>query len=55
MVSPLTSDEVEESWKIWAPLLETPPPVRDYPAGSWGPDEAAHLAIPETSLWQVER
>lgn len=47
-------DEVEESWRVYAPLLENPPPVCDYVAGTWGPPEAEHLAIPEKALWQDE-
>jgi glucose-6-phosphate 1-dehydrogenase len=48
------SDEVELSWKLYAPVLEQPPPVRGYAAGTWGPPEADDLAIPETDLWQGE-
>ena len=36
-------DEVEEAWRIFQPLLDTPPPVRPYEPGSWGPEEAAQL------------
>lgn len=46
------ADEVEESWRFYAPVLEEPPPVHPYPAGSWGPAEASRLSIPETPLWQ---
>ncbi len=49
------ADEVEESWRAYAPLLDSPPPIRDYPAGSWGPTEADHLAIPERDLWQSRK
>jgi|HubBroStandDraft_1064217.scaffolds.fasta_scaffold02285_4 glucose-6-phosphate 1-dehydrogenase len=37
------ADEVEESWRLYAPVLEHPPPVVFYPAGSWGPTEAQRL------------
>ena len=47
-------DEVEESWRVYTPLLETPPQVRPYAAGTWGPPEADSLAIVETDLWQGE-
>jgi glucose-6-phosphate 1-dehydrogenase len=30
-------DSVEETWRIFAPLLEQPPPVHPYDPGSWGP------------------
>jgi glucose-6-phosphate 1-dehydrogenase len=36
-------DNVEESWRIVEPLLDSPPPVHPYPRGSWGPDEAHDL------------
>ena len=45
-------DEVEESWRVYTPLLENPPGVRPYAAGTWGPSEADSLAIVETDLWQ---
>ena len=47
-------DEVEESWRVFAPILESPSPTREYKAGTWGPPEAEHIAIPETDLWQVD-
>jgi glucose-6-phosphate 1-dehydrogenase len=46
------SDEVEQSWRLFTPVISTPQPIRDYPSGSWGPSEADDLAIPETDLWQ---
>ena len=36
-------DNVEESWRIVQPLLDSPPPVHPYPQGSWGPEEANSL------------
>jgi len=30
-------DWVEASWRLYTPILETPPPIALYPAGSWGP------------------
>lgn len=36
-------DNVEESWRIAAPLLEAPPAVIPYAKGSWGPPEADRL------------
>jgi glucose-6-phosphate 1-dehydrogenase len=38
------ADEVEESWRLYDPLLKAPPPLRFYPAGTWGPAEAQTLA-----------
>ncbi len=49
------ADEVEESWRVYAPLIDSPPPVRPYAAGSWGPREADAFAIPETDLWQRKK
>ncbi|MGJ9412934.1 glucose-6-phosphate dehydrogenase [Aeromicrobium sp. CF4.19] len=40
------SDEVDRLWQVVAPVLESPPPVRRYPRGSWGPQEALELAGP---------
>ncbi|HET6868965.1 MAG TPA: glucose-6-phosphate dehydrogenase [Solirubrobacteraceae bacterium] len=36
-------DNVEESWRIVQPLLDSPPPVHPYAEGSWGPEEANKL------------
>lgn len=37
------AEEVEASWELFQPLLDAPPPVQPYPAGSWGPDECSRL------------
>ena len=36
-------DSVEETWRVVQPLLDSPPPVRPYAKGSWGPAEADKL------------
>jgi glucose-6-phosphate 1-dehydrogenase len=36
-------DLVEETWRIVQPLLDSPPPVKLYEPGSWGPPEADEL------------
>jgi glucose-6-phosphate 1-dehydrogenase len=36
-------DSVEEAWRIFEPLLDSPPPVHLYAPGSWGPEEATRL------------
>ena len=36
-------DEVEESWKLYTPLLKSEMPVYPYEAGTWGPDEIYEL------------
>jgi glucose-6-phosphate 1-dehydrogenase len=46
------AEEVEESWRVYTPLLEGPPKVQSYAAGTWGPPQAEELAIAESDLWQ---
>jgi glucose-6-phosphate 1-dehydrogenase len=36
-------DGVEETWRIFEPLLQNPPPVHPYAPGSWGPKAADEL------------
>ena len=36
-------DSEEQTWRIVQPLLDTPPPVRPYARGSWGPAGAGKL------------
>jgi glucose-6-phosphate 1-dehydrogenase len=36
-------DGVEETWRVFQPLLDSPPPVHTYGQGSWGPAEADGL------------
>jgi glucose-6-phosphate 1-dehydrogenase len=36
-------DNVEESWRIVQPLLDSPPPIHPYAQGSWGPEQADKL------------
>ena len=45
------SDEVEEAWRLYTPLLHRDLPLHPYPAGSWGPDEARALLDPLTDRW----
>jgi glucose-6-phosphate 1-dehydrogenase len=44
-------DSVEEAWRIMQPLLASPPPVRPYAKGSWGPAEA-HTLLGEHGPWR---
>ena len=39
-------DGLAHVWEAAAPLLDTPPPLKPYPAGSMGPPEAEQLASP---------
>ena len=41
-------DGVERAWAVVQPVLDAIPPVRPYPAGSWGPPEADRLIAPRT-------
>jgi glucose-6-phosphate 1-dehydrogenase len=36
-------DGVEEAWRVFQPLLDSPPPVDAYEPGTWGPKEADKL------------
>ncbi len=36
-------DSIEETWRIVAPLLDSPPPIEPYEQGSWGPAAAEKL------------
>ncbi len=42
-------DSVEDAWRIFEPVLEDPPPVHEYPVGSWGPEEASRVLEPGDS------
>ena len=47
------ADEVEAAWRVYAPILERPPPLRRYPAGSWGPKEADRLPRELGHAWSM--
>ena len=49
------SDEVEQAWRIYMPVLEAGIPPAPYPAGSWGPPEADSLFGPSGEGWTVRR
>jgi glucose-6-phosphate 1-dehydrogenase len=36
-------DGVEETWRVFQPLLDAPPPVQPYDRGTWGPKAAQDL------------
>jgi glucose-6-phosphate 1-dehydrogenase len=44
-------DSVEETWRIVQPLLKSPPEIRPYHRGSWGPAEAESL-VRRRPRWQ---
>jgi glucose-6-phosphate 1-dehydrogenase len=39
-------DALEAAWRIVQPILDAPPPLHFYPAGSWGPSAADALIHP---------
>jgi glucose-6-phosphate 1-dehydrogenase len=42
----IREDEVERGWAVVQPVLDAPPPIATYRAGSWGPKEADALVRP---------
>jgi glucose-6-phosphate 1-dehydrogenase len=38
-------DSVEAAWRVVDPVLKAPPPVVEYPCGSWGPESAAGVVL----------
>jgi glucose-6-phosphate 1-dehydrogenase len=45
------ADDIERLWELSIPLLEDPPPVQPYAAGSWGPESIHELVAPQT--WRL--
>jgi glucose-6-phosphate 1-dehydrogenase len=45
------SDEVEEAWRLYMPILRAPPLPKGYAAGTWGPSEAEGLRVPDRPCW----
>ena len=50
-----TAEGIERLWEVSTPLLENPPPVRLYPAGSWGPTSIHQLIAPHAWRLPFER
>jgi len=50
-----TAEGIERLWQVATPLLEAPPPVRPYPAGSWGPNAIHQLIAPRGWRLPFER
>ncbi len=50
-----SSDGIERLWEISAPLLDSPPHVRPYPPGSWGPNAIHQLISPRAWRLPFER
>jgi glucose-6-phosphate 1-dehydrogenase len=50
-----TAEGIERLWELSAPLLESPPPVRSYAPGSWGPNAIHQLIAPHAWRLPFER
>ena len=50
-----TAEGIERAWEVSAPLLESPPPVRFYPPGSWAPMAIHQLIAPNAWRLPFER
>jgi glucose-6-phosphate 1-dehydrogenase len=50
-----TAEGIESLWQRSEPLLEDPPPVKHYPAGTWGPNAIHQLIAPNAWRLPFER
>ena len=50
-----TAEGIERLWQVSTSLLESPPPVRLYPPGSWGPKSIHQLIAPHAWRLPFER
>ncbi len=50
-----TAEGIESLWERSVPLLEDPPPVKMYPAGTWGPNAIHQLIAPNAWRLPFER
>jgi len=50
-----TAEGIERLWEVSTHLLESPPPVRLYPPGSWGPKSIHQLIAPHAWRLPFER
>jgi len=50
-----TAEGIERLWEVSMPLLESPPPVRVYATGSWGPNAIHQLVAPHGWRLPFER
>ena len=50
-----TAEGIERLWEVSTPLLESPPPVRVYATGSWGPNAIHRLVAPHAWRLPFER
>ena len=50
-----TAEGIERLWEVSTPLIDAPPPVRLYEAGSWGPKSIHQLVAPHAWRLPFER
>ena len=50
-----TAEGIERLWEVSIPLLESPPPIRLYAPGSWGPNAIHQLIAPHAWRLPFER
>jgi len=50
-----SADGIERLWEVSQPLLESPPPVKIYSPGSWGPQSIYQLIAPHAWRLPFER
>ena len=50
-----TAEGIERLWEVSQPLIESPPPVRLYETGSWGPKSIHQLIAPNAWRLPFER
>jgi glucose-6-phosphate 1-dehydrogenase len=50
-----TAEGIESLWERSTPLLDDPPPVKNYPAGTWGPNAIHQLIAPNAWRLPFER
>jgi glucose-6-phosphate 1-dehydrogenase len=50
-----SADGIERLWEVSAPLIDSPPPVKIYAPGSWGPQSIYQLIAPHAWRLPFER
>jgi glucose-6-phosphate 1-dehydrogenase len=50
-----TAEGIERLWEVSVPLIESPPPVRSYAPGTWGPNAIHQLVAPHAWRLPFER
>ena len=50
-----SSDGIERLWELSTPVLQSPPPVRSYSPGTWGPNAIHQLIAPNAWRLPFER